>query len=170
MRTSTSLHVTRLFLHRLGESLTWRWQSFLMLSDLSNIVMTVVIDAISFVWLCDDRCNRCYYFHPKLRWPSLLYEHIDWSPWMIRSESCDLLVSFLQQYDVPIGPSFLFGLHSSAVIFFHRTFAMECLILTLDRLFDDEKYLTRWSNVTVHVIKYVRWYWGYFGCDCDILD
>ena len=28
--------------------------------------------------------------------------------------------------------------------------AMERPILTLDRLLDDEKYLTRWSNVTVH--------------------
>ena len=36
----------------------------------------------------------------------------------------------------------------SAKIFFWRTFVIERLNLTLDRLFDDKQYLTRWSNVT----------------------
>ena len=66
------------------------------------------------------------------------------------SDICDLLGSFIQRSCVPIGPSLLFGLQGSAAILFRRTFAMERPILTLDRLFDDEKYLTRWSNVTVN--------------------
>ena len=54
-----------------------------------------------------------------------------------------------------------FGLQGSAAIFFRRTFAMERLILTLGRIFDDEQYLSWWSNVNVHYslvrfsIKYV---------------
>ena len=80
------------------------------------------------------------------------------------SEGCDHLGSFIQKYDVLIGPSLFFGLQGSAEIFFWRTSVIERLILTLDRLFDDEKYLTRRSNITVHYdlvrcsIKYARWY------------
>ena len=66
------------------------------------------------------------------------------------SEGCNLLGSFLRRSDVPIGPSFLFGLKGSDEIFFRRTFAIERPILILDRIFDDEQYLTRRSNVTVH--------------------
>ena len=80
------------------------------------------------------------------------------------SQGCNLLVSFLCQSDVPIGPSLLFGLQGSAVIFFQLTFLMEHPILTLGSLFDDKQYLNWWSNVTVNYalvifsIKYVRWY------------
>ena len=72
--------------------------------------------------------------------------------------------SFLQLSCVLIGPSLSFGLQGSSAIFFRRTFATDRPILTLDRLLDDEQYLTRRSNVTVYYaivicsIKYVRWY------------
>ena len=66
------------------------------------------------------------------------------------SKGCDLLGSFLRKSDVPIGPYWSVGIQGSARILFRRTFAIECPILTLDRLFDDEQFLTRWSNVTVH--------------------
>ena len=55
----------------------------------------------------------------------------------------------------------MFGLKGSDEIFFRRTFEIERPILILDRIFDDEQYLTRRSNVTVHyalgifTIKYV---------------
>ena len=54
MRASTSLRVKRIFLQILGDSSTWLWQSCWMLYDLSDIVMTIMIDAIWFVGCCDD--------------------------------------------------------------------------------------------------------------------
>ena len=55
------------------------------------------------------------------------------------SEGCNLLGSFLQLSDVPIGPSMLLGIQGSAEIFFRCTFVIERPILTLERLFDSEQ-------------------------------
>ena len=77
-----------------------------------------------------------------------------WPSWLVApedaSEECDLLGYFLQRSDVPIGPYLSFGIQGSAKIFFWHTLAIDRLILTFDRLFDDEQYLTWWGNVTVH--------------------
>ena len=151
--------------------------------------MTVVLDAIWFFWRYDDRRDWCYLIRPTLQWLSwwMLSDSSDvatadvivWPYWLVapedHSKGCNLLVYFLLWSDVPIGLYLSFGLKGSAAIFFQRPFEMERLIITLDGLFDDEQYLTWWSNVTVHyalvrcIIKYVKWYWGYFLCNCDIL-
>ena len=110
-----------------------------MSSDLSDVSMTVVMYVIRFVRCSDDCRNGCY---PVL--PSWLVAPED------PSEGCNLLGSFLWWSDVSIRPSLLFSLQGSVKIFFRCTCAIERPILTLDRLFDDEQYLTRWSNVTVH--------------------
>ena len=83
MRTSVSLRVKRLILQRLGDALTWRWQSCLMISDSSDVAMTVVIDAISFVQRCNDHHDVCYIIRPTLRQPLWLCDCLDWSPWRI---------------------------------------------------------------------------------------
>ena len=131
-------------------------------------------------WRGNESRAGCYLIHPTLQWPLLLMLSdssdvamtfgIMWPSWLVAlsdpSKGCDILVSFLWWSDVLIGPSFLFGLQGSAEIFFWCTFAKERLILTLELLFDDEQYLTQWSNVTVHYalvrcsINYIRWYWG----------
>ena len=136
------------------------------------ISMTVLLGVIWFVRRCVDSCDGCYLIRPTLRWPSwwMLSDSSDvvmtavnvWPSWLVvledPSKVCNLLRYFLRWSDFPIGPYLSF-----ADIFFRRTFAMERPILILDRLLDDEQYLTRWSNVTVHyslvrcIIQYVRW-------------
>ena len=143
---------------------TKRWPSWWMLSDSSNVAMTVMMDVVQFFRRSDDRRDGCYPICLTQRWPLgwMLSDSsnvamtvvVVWPSWLVASvdtsERCNLLGSFLWRYDVPIGPSLLFGLQGYDEIFFWRTFAIERPILTLDHLFDDEQYLTRWSNVTVH--------------------
>ena len=156
---------------------------------LVGVEMTVVLDNIWFVWRCDDHSDWWYFVCLKLQWPLwwMISDSSDiamtivivWPSWLFAqenlSEECNLMGSCLQQSDVPIGLSLSFGLQGSANIFFWRTFLIERPILTLDHIFDDEQYLTWWSNVTMHYalficsIKYVLGYWGYFWCNCDIL-
>ena len=161
-----------------------------MLSNSLDVEMNIVIDFIQFVRRSNGSRYGCYLICPTYWWTSwwmksdssdvVMTVVIVWPSWLVApedpSEGCDILGYFLQQSDIPIGPSLLFGLQGFSAIFFRRTFAIEHSIITLDRLFDDEQNLSRWSNVTVHhalvicIIKYIRWYWGYFWCNCDILD
>ena len=66
-----------------------------MLSYSSDVVMTAAMDVIRFVQRSDDRrvCVSVLIGRPE-----------------DLSEGCDILGSFLQRSDVPIGPSLLFGL------------------------------------------------------------
>ena len=117
------LRVNQIFIQRLGDSPTWWWQSCWMLSDSSDVSMTVVIDAIWFVRSCDDlrHCVTVLIGCPRgsvrrLRTSGIFSTTIlssDWTILVIRSSGfCrGLLLVYL---------------------------AMERLILTLDRLLDDK--------------------------------
>ena len=161
MHTSTSLHVKRLFLQRLGDSLTWRLQLFWMISDLSDVMMTVVMDSIWFVGGCND-CRDCV---------TVLISRP--RGYVRRMRSSDPFSTMIWFYDWTVFVVRSSGFRSNLL---WRTFATELPIITLECLLDDEQYLTRWINITVHyslVIcssKYVRWYWGYFWCNYYILD
>ena len=104
--TSTSLRIKRLFLQRLGDSSKWQWQSCWMLSDLSDVAMTGMMDAILFVWRCDDRrdCVTVLIGRPggsvQRMWSSgIFFPKIwrsDWTVFVIRSSGIrrDLLTAY----------------------------------------------------------------------------
>ena len=135
-----------------------------MLSNSLDVEMTIVIDVVQFVRRSNDSRYGCYLICPTYWWTSwwmksdssdvVMTVVIVWPSWLVApedpSEGCNIMGSFLWRSEVLIGTSLSFGLQGSAENFFWRTFVIENSTLTLDRLFDDEKYLTRLSNVTVH--------------------
>ena len=105
-----------------------------MFADLLNVSMTVLLDVRQFDRRSDDHrvCVTIVIWRPE-------------DP----SEVCDLQGSFLrrsERYDWTLLSESLLG---SAEILYRRTYMFENTTLTLDRLID-EKYLTGWSNITMH--------------------
>ena len=141
--------------------LTLRWPSWWMLDDLSDVAMAVLMDARWFVWRCDGR-RDCVTVLIGCPGGSVR-----------RMRSSGIFSTAILRYDWTVLVIWSSGFCHDI---FLKYFAMESPILNLDRLLDDEQYLTQRSSITVQYdlvrcsIKYVRWYWGYFWCNCDILD
>ena len=99
------------------------WSLWWILSDLFDVAMTVMMDAIWFVRRCNDHRDWCYSIRPTLRWSLwwVLSDSSDiavnvvivWPSWLDAPENlpkgCNLLVCFLRQYDVPMGQSLYSG-------------------------------------------------------------
>ena len=84
-RGNMSLRVKRILLQRLGDSSTQWWPSWWILSDSSDVAMTVVMVVIWLVRRSDDRRDRCYLIRPTLQWPS----------WWMLSNSSDIVMTFV---------------------------------------------------------------------------
>ena len=106
-----------------------------MLSDYSDVAMTIVMEVILFVQPNDYRCVCVTILIGRPEDPS---------------DGCNLQGIFSPTILHSNWPVLSVRLQGSAEIFFRRNFAIERPILTLDHLFDDEQYLTWWSNGTVH--------------------
>ena len=146
-----------------------------MLSDSSDIAMTVVMDVVRFIRRSNDRRDGYCLIRPPYRWPLwwILSDSSDvamtvmivWPSWLVAlknlSEGCDILGFFSNNLTFRLDRLCRSVVRVPPISSFNILLRIERPILTLDRLFDDEQYLTQWRKVTV---RYALFIYSYKVC------